>query len=395
MLRRRVALVALEAVLGIARRAAGPFRASRAVLARIDAAEIALTFASPSTIARARHRQSRAMQSVDRAHAPAATASASTARRIASRRRPQDVERVDLLHRRARDRPGAARAPGSAPASSSAHVRRSSCFESSRPWIRRAGSRITAAAKTGPASGPRPASSTPQARRGSSTGAPAASSGSSASAARSAASQRSSACRRSNRCSIRRRTGSSASRFEHRLGQVLRRRIVLEELRHHRLAAQDVRQPDVRHADEPSRDPVRERRDAVGDHHRAMRQRRLERHRAARGRARRRRPRARRARGRRAASAAARARCTGRPPPRTSPAFRASPAARGSARPARRGRSSRAVSMKSSAIISISDCAAARQHGHHPRSRRQAQLARASPRGRCRSGISSASGWPT
>src|SRR5919205_3944190 len=37
-------------------------------------------------------------------------------------------------------------------------------LESARPFTRRAGSRITAAAYTGPASGPRPASSTPQIR---------------------------------------------------------------------------------------------------------------------------------------------------------------------------------------------------------------------------------------
>src|SRR5688572_16801651 len=37
-----------------------------------------------------------------------------------------------------------------------------SSFESLRPLIARAGTRITAAANTGPASGPRPASSTPQ-----------------------------------------------------------------------------------------------------------------------------------------------------------------------------------------------------------------------------------------
>src|SRR5205814_2936213 len=37
-----------------------------------------------------------------------------------------------------------------------------SIFESARPLMRRAGSRMTAAAYTGPASGPRPASSMPQ-----------------------------------------------------------------------------------------------------------------------------------------------------------------------------------------------------------------------------------------
>ena len=39
-------------------------------------------------------------------------------------------------------------------------------FESASPSIGRSGSRITAAAQTGPASGPRPASSTPAVRRG-------------------------------------------------------------------------------------------------------------------------------------------------------------------------------------------------------------------------------------
>src|ERR1700681_2490220 len=39
-------------------------------------------------------------------------------------------------------------------------------FESASPRMRRAGSRITAATTTGPASGPRPASSTPAVSRG-------------------------------------------------------------------------------------------------------------------------------------------------------------------------------------------------------------------------------------
>ena len=77
----------------------------------------------------------------------------------------QDVERVDLLD--AGLRPPRSTAPwrgsGRTAARAAARV---STLESARPRMRLRSSRITAAATTGPASGPRPASSTPAIRPG-------------------------------------------------------------------------------------------------------------------------------------------------------------------------------------------------------------------------------------
>ena len=102
---------------------------------------------------------------VDAPRAPAAHASASSARRIASKRGLQDVQRVDLRGVGPADRPGAgSRADLARPAPRARGA--VSAFESARPAIGRDGSRITAAATTGPASGPRPASSTPATRPG-------------------------------------------------------------------------------------------------------------------------------------------------------------------------------------------------------------------------------------
>jgi len=78
--------------------------------------------------------------------------------------RLQDVQTVDFLHARPGDRPGERfLLDDVGEAFALAHANN---FESAIPaGARRAGSNTTAAAQTGPASGPRPASSTPQIRR--------------------------------------------------------------------------------------------------------------------------------------------------------------------------------------------------------------------------------------
>src|SRR3954468_16895938 len=114
-----------------------------------------------------------------------------------------------------------------------------STLESSSPLMRRAGLRITAAAYTGPASGPRPASSTPQTRTlaediqhrvgGFLRGVLAQCFVEFAEALDLALLRR-----------------GVAQEREQRAGQVRRRRFVLQELRHQALAGEDVRHADVR-----------------------------------------------------------------------------------------------------------------------------------------------------
>ncbi len=141
-------------------------KASRAVLARIDAALISPTRASPPmmasnsqlrpSIAAPGHRLPSTQTR------PGATASPRIARRIASSEASRMfktsisaastqpmAQALALLRTRAASR--------SRPADDS-------CLESRRPAMGRRGSRITAAATTGPARGPRPASSTPAVR---------------------------------------------------------------------------------------------------------------------------------------------------------------------------------------------------------------------------------------
>jgi len=129
----------------------------------MDAAAITLTFASPSTIARA--------GSASIGHCEPSnntswgeTESDSTARRMASR----------LACRMFRLSISSTLAQATAQASalflmrieSRSRSRALKTLESAIPGgARRAGSNTTAAAQTGPASGPRPASSTPQIRR--------------------------------------------------------------------------------------------------------------------------------------------------------------------------------------------------------------------------------------
>src|SRR6266849_3344329 len=133
--------------------------ASRAVFARIEAAEIGRCRASPSTMARAR-KASRGQCRPSIHTSSGGTRNASTARCMASseawwmlsrsisstlaKATAQAIARCLILPARISRRSGG------------------STLESASPRTWRAGSRITAAAYTGPASGPRPASSTPQ-----------------------------------------------------------------------------------------------------------------------------------------------------------------------------------------------------------------------------------------
>src|SRR4029079_7706742 len=125
----------------------------------MEAAEIALCEASPSTMARARQASSGQWVPSIRASC-GATLRASTARRMA-RSEARKMLMASISSTLANATAQATARSRMRPASSS---RRSavSTFESARPFPRRAGSRITAAAYTGPASGPLPASSTPQ-----------------------------------------------------------------------------------------------------------------------------------------------------------------------------------------------------------------------------------------
>ena len=146
--RRAVALVLREAM-----------TASRAVLARIDAAEIAGSLSSPpmsSSIAQS-SRGARLPSIRARSTRSARPVTArSIASRVARRMFSWSISATEAL---AIDQPAARSRISSASVSRRAA---DSFFESRRPSIGRSTSRTTAAAYTGPASGPRPASSTPQ-----------------------------------------------------------------------------------------------------------------------------------------------------------------------------------------------------------------------------------------
>src|ERR1700741_3461487 len=111
-------------------------------------------------------------------------------------------------------------------------------FESARPLMRRAGSRITAAAYTGPARGPRPASSTPQTK-----------------ALLEDAEDRIGGFFRgvlpqellelAEALDLPALGRGVAQQREQRPGQVGRRRLVLQELRHQALAGEDIGHADV------------------------------------------------------------------------------------------------------------------------------------------------------
>src|SRR5579884_769307 len=132
---------------------------SRVTLARIEAALIAGSMASPSTIARAGQGASSGTCVPSISASCGTGASAASARAMPSRvarkmlcRSMSSTLTSTTLNASARSRMRAA---------SAARRAGPSTFESASPRMRRAGSSITAATTTGPASGPRPASSTP------------------------------------------------------------------------------------------------------------------------------------------------------------------------------------------------------------------------------------------
>ena len=132
---------------------------SRAVLARMEAAAIAAQRPSPPTNASAAQPRSNTRLPSIRA-VTGRSASWSTARRMASPVAWR-MFRSAISATVAKAKPKA-RAVARISASSAARAAAVSALESFRPTGIRRGSRITAAAVTGPAQGPRPASSTPQ-----------------------------------------------------------------------------------------------------------------------------------------------------------------------------------------------------------------------------------------
>ena len=145
---------------GTARRAPA-IRASRAVLARIDAAAIERLLASPPTIRSCGSGHARSLRpSMSRCSARGRQRLDGAAH--GQQTRPVDVDAIDLLDLGERHRPrDGPRLDDRRQRSRSAA---SSRFESSTSGMRVPGARMTAAAATGPASGLMPASSTPAIR---------------------------------------------------------------------------------------------------------------------------------------------------------------------------------------------------------------------------------------
>ena len=141
---------------------------SRAVLASIDAALIDSIRASPPTIASPSILPSRKRRSGKRLPSTC-TARGMTARPIMARRMASIVaESMFRASISARSDQATDQHSASLLITASSASRRvaESFLESRRPAIGRSGCRITAAAMTGPANGPRPASSTPATRSG-------------------------------------------------------------------------------------------------------------------------------------------------------------------------------------------------------------------------------------
>src|SRR4051812_2913034 len=150
-----------------------------------------------------------------------------------------------------------------------------SSLESARPLMRRAGSRITAAAYTGPASGPRPASSMPQ----TSVLFKDAEDGIGGLLRVVLAQQLVEFAEALDLPALRCRV---AQQREERTGEVCGRRLVLQELGHQALAREDVRHADVGQVHHLAHQRPCYRRLAVGDDHRSLEKRRFERGCAAR-----------------------------------------------------------------------------------------------------------------
>ncbi len=207
------------------------------------------TSRSPLTMARVGTRERRAAVAVDQA-SPGATRQRLDRAAHREQRRLQDVERVDLGDVRRRRRAHAS-ALARISTASRARAAPDSSFESRRPAIGRAGSRITAAATTGPASGPRPASSTPATSSIAAVGAsacnrpPRATRSSTASRGEPAGvDARATSAKPANSASSRRRVTVSSYRLPRGLREVVDRRVVLQQLGHDEAAGEHVRQPD-------------------------------------------------------------------------------------------------------------------------------------------------------
>ena len=315
VLRRRVALVAVEAVLRDSGPRAAPSRRRARSWRGSRRPRSPSCVASPSTMARLCIGSSGTMFAVDPGtlgrHAERLDRAAHREQRGA-----QDVERVDLLDARVATAQASARSRIARRDSRRSAAR--ACFESARPLMRRAGRgsprRRTPARRAGPGRPRRP-----RRRPRSAIATPARSRNASAAPRRRARRRRGGARvqAREARSIAARAPACRASRFASACGKLGRRRVVLQELRHDALAGEDVGQADVGQVASGASRPVGERRQAVGDHHRVSDERGLERRGAARRRARRRRRRAPRARGRRAASAAGRRARARTPRPRT------------------------------------------------------------------------------
>ena len=159
-----IPLVVRESVLGRQRRPSRSISRSRQTLARIEAAPIAVTVASPRTTGRAGNgRPGGAPVSVDEGKL-GHDAGPREAREGPAHReegRLEDVQPVESRPERPAPAPSRGRGRGSAPRARTGAKGRW-VLESAIPSGTAPGRRTTAAATTGPARGPRPASSTPR-----------------------------------------------------------------------------------------------------------------------------------------------------------------------------------------------------------------------------------------
>ena len=166
VLGRRIALVAGEAVLRVQRRAAHGTAGRGAPWPGSTPPRSPSPWRRPRRSASAGTRSTRQPVAVDQ-HLRRQQAQALDRAAHRQHRGLQDVQRVDLLDAGLADA-AAQRLGADLVVQPLARAPAVSTLESARPAIGRSSSRITAAATTGPASGPRPASSTPATRPGAS-----------------------------------------------------------------------------------------------------------------------------------------------------------------------------------------------------------------------------------
>src|SRR5579859_3880292 len=239
----------------------------------MEAAEIGPSVASPSTMARAGQPRPGGQALPSMIALLGLTARPATARRMASMEAWKMFSRsISSTVANATDQAVARSLMRSARSSRRSGV---STFESARPLMRRAGLRITAAAWTGPASGPLPASSTPQ-----------------TSSSADDAEDRIGGLLRGvlaqelvefaealDLPALRRRV---AQKREQRAGEVGGRRLVLQELGHEALPGEDIRHADIRQIEHLAHQRPCYRRLPVRNHHGGLEERGFERRRAAR-----------------------------------------------------------------------------------------------------------------